>query len=212
MKIPKLTWVLVCAIFTLFSCDQEDVIASDARPSPLELRCCTDESDLSDNQTFMDLFGNLQVALLEPANDIIAGLDEEYILSLLDDYEECVEHGTDPSTCLEVFDVLLDVKAYVEGLNTFLLDSLRQQYEYLTDREFMQMIGENLFALTNHEEERQLPCFTRYQTAIIGAFIEFAEDLTTNHPSIAAGRLLKNYALAKINYCQCMYNMYGHPC
>ena len=202
--------VLFGALLVFTSCQKEDIIASDAQPTPLELRCCEDEM-LSD-PLFNDLFNDFQVGLIEPAETIISGANEDYIQSLLEDYDNCIAAGTDPYECLGIFDVLFDVKAYVDGLNAFLVDSLRDKYDDLSDEEFANSLGTALFNLVFDEDQRQLPCFGAYQTAIYASLINFAEDLATKHSSIAVGRLLRNYSIAKIAYCTCMYNTYGRAC
>lgn len=213
MKNPQLTMVLLAGVLLFSSCHEEIMTGKEPNPTKehaLEQRCCTD--DVADNPYFQGYLDNLYTGLIEPSITLAEGFDSAYFVMLVENLVECIESGQNALVCLEGIPELLYVKSYLEGYQDFLLDSLRSDFDYLSDEDFFDSLS-GAFAgqFGDDHDERRLPCFASYELDLSNAFMKMVEYATFNRP-MAFTTFIREVGIARFKFCRCLYNTYGEGC
>lgn len=224
MKNPHVALAIGVAMLALISCQREDVAIDNSVPvvdNSIMYRCCDGEIDqMLEDPVFIDIYSHFLVSIIEPGVTVFELMDSAYLALIVDRINLCLEQGGDVVACLDSAQFLLTVKGFLANYN--LVDSLQSElasrYSHLDPDEFYQVflgafqirLEEDLAELFGGDL-RQIPCYLTYQKAIVKSWTDFIDGVVTLDP-LAIPHLYRDLTMARITFCDCLYNEYGTGC
>ncbi len=214
MKFPHLNLLFFIALLALTSCDKEKVALSNdelTQDSSIGMRCCDDAtSQMLEDPRFKDFYDEYTNGVFDPVFAILDEFDIEELNNELIAFEECIESGGSYEDCLGQSPILARLIEVIEGFDMDMLLTLQDAFDYLNEDEFITVLIEAFDEITPNTDHR-LNCFLQFRADIIKVI--GAGSIA----AIASGgaglvTLFAGVILAKVNYCNCLYNNYGASC
>ena len=206
-------------LFFFSSCQRDHILAPDPSPEAIvETRCCDDlTGDIYNDPLYQEAWDNLYIGLIDPSLNIIEAMDTAYINAVVEQFESCLLSGQPPEVCADNFIEAFSVESVIKSLDLSLFDSLRYEYADIPDEEYFASLEEAFLAsMKDLVDDHRLPCFQQYQTKIRNISMGGLAKLATTNSGVVAGvaalSTIIQLAMARHEFCFCLYNNYGYGC